>query len=254
MEHRVEISKDLCIGCALCVKDCPMYNIRLEEGKAEVEEPTCIFCGHCVAICPKRAVSISGYEDSIVEMEQERVEPKTLLRAFQTRRSIRHFEQREIPKEILENILEAGRLTPTAKNQQAISYVLLQKHLEEMEELGMKVFGRILRLISIFYPSAKKVLGEKNFFFKKAPVAIVIFSKDKVSASLAAANMALMAESHGLGVLYSGFFTVVANLSKSIRRKLGFPSKKVVTVLVLGYPKLKYYRTVAREKAEVLWK
>ena len=55
---------------------------------------------------------------------------------------------------------------------------------------------------------------DDHFFFKKAPAAIVVVSRDKIDGALAAANMALMAEACGLGVLYSGFFCMAAGLSR----------------------------------------
>ncbi len=45
----------------------------------------------------------------------------------------------------------------------------------------------------------------------------MIITKDKISGSLAASNMALMAESYGLGVLFSGYFSDVANNSSKLK-------------------------------------
>lgn len=79
-------------------------------------------------------------------------------------------------------------------------------------------------------------------------IVIVIFGKDVVSASLAAQNMAIMAEAQGLGVLFSGFFTTCVNMSSRIRKIMGVPKKpKAVTTLVIGYPAVKYRRTPHRK-------
>jgi len=64
--------------------------------------------------------------------------------------------------------------------------------------------------------------------------------------------MEFAAEANGLGVLYSGFFTMAANSSRKIKKILDLPKgKKVITTLVLGYPKVKYHRSVQREKLNV---
>ena len=85
-----------------------------------------------------------------------------------------------------------------------------------------------------------------------APAVIVVFSSSKVDGALAASNMELMAQAQGLGVLYSGFFTLAANHSPAVRRELGLRrNDKVVTVLVVGYPAVAYQRTAQREKVSV---
>lgn len=94
---------------------------------------------------------------------------------------------------------------------------------------------------------------DENFFFKKAPLVIVVLGKDKVSASLAAENMAFMAEANGLGVLFSGFFTICFRLSKKIRNIVGIKGKVYpVTTLVIGHSAVKYHRTVHRKAATVI--
>lgn len=83
-------------------------------------------------------------------------------------------------------------------------------------------------------------------------MAIVVVARDKVNGALAAANMALVAEACGLGVLYSGFFAMAANHSRSLRKllKLKRGDKSVMT-LVLGYPGVKYHRTAQKEAASI---
>lgn len=79
----------------------------------------------------------------------------------------------------------------------------------------------------------------------------MVVTKDKISGSLAA-NMALMAEANGLGILYSGLFTVVADNSPKLRKLLNLKQKgSVVTTLVLGYPAVTYKRTAQKEAAVV---
>src|SRR5512136_2891985 len=45
-----------------------------------------------------------------------------------TRRSIRRYETREIPEEVLQQILEAGRQAPSAANRQPIRFVIVKDH------------------------------------------------------------------------------------------------------------------------------
>ncbi|MDP8201833.1 MAG: 4Fe-4S binding protein [Candidatus Tenebribacter burtonii] len=50
------INGEDCIGCGLCVENCPIGTISIENGVAEIDMVNCIHCGICHDICPKDAV------------------------------------------------------------------------------------------------------------------------------------------------------------------------------------------------------
>ncbi len=253
MKHEVIIDKDKCFGCGLCAKDCVSFDIEIMDGKASSLKKGCIACGHCEAICPEGAITLTGFEDSIEEFDkQTRLNPEELLKAIKSRRSIRNFKEDKIPKEVVDMILEAGRLAPTAANRQNISYVVLDEKLSECERIAIKKSRKVLNAGKKIIPMLSTLNVDDNFFLKKAPIAIVIFSSDKISASLAAENMAFMAEANGLGVLYSGFFTSYVNMTTKIKKIMGVTKKaKAVTTLVIGYPDVEYKRTTHRESLDV---
>ncbi|MBW6410847.1 nitroreductase family protein [Clostridium weizhouense] len=252
-EHIIQVDKNLCIGCELCKGDCPVNNIIIKEKKAVIKNQECIKCGHCEAICPKGAVTLTGFSEKTMDItDKSTLNQKDLLIALKTRRTIRQFKNSEVPLEIIQQIIEAGRVTPSAKNAQNVSYIVLSKDKEKYEEVAVKFFRKIQGFAKLWMKAAREVVIDDNFFFKKAPIAIMVVTKDKVSGSLAASNMALMAESYGLGVLYSGFFTSVANYSKKLRKILNLKySDHVVTTLVIGYPNVKYRRTTKKEEAMI---
>lgn len=252
-KHTIEVNKDLCIGCALCKNDCPVNNIVIKDKKSVIKHQDCLMCGHCAAICPKNAITLTGFNEPQIELtNQTKLNSDELLMAIKSRRTIRKFKNKEIPSEIIEQILETGRYTPSAKNVQNTSYIVLDKNKAIYEKVAVNFFRRLKPFAGLTMKHANEVEIDDNFFFKKAPLAIMIISKDKISASFAASNMSLMAESHGLGVLYSGFFSEVANISPKLRRLLSLKrGDHVITTLVLGYPDVKYRRTTQKESANV---
>lgn len=56
------IDKDVCIGCSLCARNCPVNVIfGSREEKYEITQSGCIKCGNCMSVCPVGAISkISG--------------------------------------------------------------------------------------------------------------------------------------------------------------------------------------------------
>lgn len=251
--HSIRIDPTACVGCGLCRLDCPASNIVVEDKKARVLTQDCILCGHCVAVCPRAAVSMTGFDEPPEEIHgPAHLDPQALLAALKTRRSIRQFTQRPVAPDIIGRVVEAGRLTPTGGNAQNVSFIVLQDRLESCEALAVKLFRRLLPLLRPISPVARRTVIDDHFFFKKAPAAILVVSPDKVNGALAAANMALMAEACGLGVLYSGFFTMAANWSRPLRKALGLKGKdKAVTALVLGYAGVAYRRTAPKEPASI---
>ena len=132
------VNKEKCIGCSQCVKDCPVSAISLVNNKAEINNERCFKCGHCIAICPVEAVSTDDYnmEDVIpYDNDSFTVEADNLLNFIKFRRSVRRFKDKEVEKEKIEKIIEAGRFTQTATNSQDVSYVVVSEKLDELRDL-----------------------------------------------------------------------------------------------------------------------
>ena len=62
----VDINKDQCILCGMCMRSCPPGAITVDRpGKTwTINRFDCIQCGYCVEKCPKKCLSITpGYQE-----------------------------------------------------------------------------------------------------------------------------------------------------------------------------------------------
>jgi nitroreductase len=135
-----------------------------------------------------------------------------------SRRSVRRYDKKDIPKEVLQTILEAGRQAPSAANKQPWHFIVLTDP-EIKNELSKGVFNR---------------------FLKDAPVTIVgcanndlIASKwSMVSTTIALQNMVVAAWAMGVGSCWIGDFT-----EEKVKKLLNIPkSWNVVALVTFGFP------------------
>jgi nitroreductase len=143
--------------------------------------------------------------------------------AINKRRSVRAYQNKPIPEDILNKILDAARLAPTAKNRQEF------------------------KLIVVKDPQTRKKLVEaanNQQFVGEAPVVIVAVGltpeykmrcdipADPVDLAIVIDHMTLAAVEEGLGTCWIGSF-----YQDKVREVLGIPSSyKTVELLILGYP------------------
>ncbi len=272
----MNVNSEKCVGCGLCVKDCFPSDIEIVEGKAKINNVTCFKCGHCIAVCPKGAVSTDDYNMEDVKDYNEaefKIEADTLLNFIKFRRTTRQFKDKEVEAEKIAKIIEAGRFTETGSNSQNVSYIVVKDNIEQLKEIvleslnirGQEIlknlnpktvpYKRYAQMWIKMYNEYKENPKMNDKLFFNAPALILVVSDSQVNASLASSNMELMTNAQGLGTFFSGFFTMAAQGNEKIRELLDLKgNKEIITCMIVGYPNVKYARTVPRKAAKISWK
>ena len=259
----VVIDCEKCIGCGLCVSDCCMANIVISDSKAILKRPSCIRCGHCVAICPQGAVSIPEYDMADVEpVACGGIAPEVMLRSIKSRRSIRKYKQEPVPRETIEQLIQAGRYTATAKNQQDNRFIFIADRLEEFKTFTRGVIDAFTpEDISTMEPQLKayakfnmryKADPRDDYLFQNAPLLLIIAGRREFDAGMAAQNIESMAVAMGMGTLYNGYLRGLFNSSPEIKNWLGIEDKEILSCMLLGYPDIGYLRTAPRAAADAV--
>ena len=59
--------------------------------------------------------------------------------AILSRRSVRKYQIKDVPKEIIEDIILAGKSAPTARNCQEIKFYVIANNIKKIQSIGAKV-------------------------------------------------------------------------------------------------------------------
>lgn len=149
------------------------------------------------------------------------------LDAIKRRRSIRRFQSKNIPKELLLQLVDGARLAPSAANLQPLEYIIVDD-----EHLKDALFP---------YTRWAGYLGEKGTPpVNQRPAAYILIIVNKKIKSrwethdvgAAAENILLLATSFGLGSCWLGAIN-----RRKIRTLFKIPSHyKIDSLIALGYP------------------
>ncbi len=156
-----------------------------------------------------------------------------LIDALRNRRSVRAYQDRPVEREMLEELAEAVRISPSASNQQPWRLVLVDDP-GLKDEVAGATFGKAIGF---------------NRFTKGAPViAVVVIEPPRalnrvgavlqgreyplIDIGIAAAHLALRAADLGLGTCLVGWFD-----ERRVKALLGIPrSRRIGLLATVGYP------------------
>jgi nitroreductase len=209
-----------------------------------------------------------------------------LSNLFQIRRSRRQFQEKSVPKDLIENILKtAGVYSATGHNEQNVYFTVVQNR-DLLKKISDEITLQVANVVKKFETeegreSLRKAFPEDMFeqakesipSFKRKLIRIeqgeevwrwdaelIILHSPKDAASLienctlAAGQIMLAAETLGLGTCSLGYMTAFLNIYRSVSKTSKIPLKhKVGYSLAVGYPVATYHRIPARKRLKANW-
>ena len=142
----ITIHENLCVRCGACANICMCGNISMSQEGPVAKNAVCIECGHCTAVCPENAIEVNGYDASDVEPYRPNIlDAQTLLQAIRQRRSMRRFTDQKVSRAQIEQLIQAGRFSASAKNRQDVRYIVLDADAQEVRRMAwdsLGIFGK----------------------------------------------------------------------------------------------------------------
>ena len=230
-------------------------------------EETCIACGHCVAVCPTGALDHERVPLAACQPIPEGKMPsadevETLLK---TRRSMRNYQDRPVPRQMLERLMEAARYAPSGGNRQDCRFILCDDRAKLAAMTGMvadylraQLETGLSKDMEIRYQT-QILAWERGLdpILRHAPALIVAHSNtalmpgQQVNCILALGYVEVMAHALSLGALYCGYFNTPVNAWPPLREAVGLPAwHTAAATLLIGFPRVRYSRVPPRNPAK----
>ncbi len=148
-------------------------------------------------------------------------ESDILLDIIKRRRSVRRFDGNEIPHEVMEQILEAGRWAPSGANAQPWRFIVVTEK-EKLKFIAECCYYTIFKSRHVGEASAAMVICADPRAGSETYV---------LDAAIAGTNMTLMATSMGIGSCWIGAFE-----EQTLKKMMRIPGNlKIIALIAFGY-------------------
>jgi nitroreductase/NAD-dependent dihydropyrimidine dehydrogenase PreA subunit len=288
------VNQQTCKLCGTCSAICPNRIIKQDEQGRMFFLPErlamCFRCGQCMAICPTRSVQVDGlsYERDFFDLPPRADGSTAFFDLIASRRAVRNFQEKPVPRELLEKIVDAISLAPpgfpplktelvvvqdTARIRQALPHMIevydflvkamhnpigrqvVRSHLDA--ERFNTLRQHVIPLLEKRLPELKS--GAEDTITRNAPAMILFHANRKAENYRADIYIAvtygfLAAHALGLGGAAMDLIPPAIEQNKTLRALFGLAdSQEVVASMIVGYPKYRYQRAIRRELKSVTW-
>ncbi len=282
---KVRIDEETCNQCGQCAKICPADVLTMDKGHVQVCDNSpfgCIACGHCMMVCPEGAIRVTGRglsPDDLIPLppKESRATGEQLAALMRSRRSVRRFQNRDVPSELLDRIVELAATAPMGIPPWDVGCVVINGR-EAVQHLAAEIIKGYKQFLTIFrpwvlmlmrpfvgratydqfrhfiQPLAQSYVNGRNegrdILFYDAPAVLIFHHSpyaEAIDAAIACTYAMLAAESFGLGNTIIGGAPPILQRNRPLCDDLGIPRGNTPSLaLIVGYPTTHFKRAVVR--------
>lgn len=261
---------DVCTACGLCSRVCTTGKITASAAGSPVirEDALCISCGQCIAVCPVRCLSTDTAGFSLpqdADAYRSGIDADLLSRYLMSRRSVRVWKDRPVPREVLMQLVAVAAYAPSACNVHPVKWVVVA------DPAKVREFARASVAFLKTLPASHPLAGVAGMLLAGAaeggdPVcrnapAVLIAATDAdqefglIDSVIALSAIDTYASSLGLGTCWVGYVMILLQLSPELGKIFGIPEGWVPQYAMLaGYPGVSFTQVPPREVPEVVWR
>ena len=264
----ITLDRYLCIQCGQCTLVCPN---RIFQRKTNGDHPVCIegaeelciSCYHCLSVCSGKALTIGGVvSDDCLESDKNiAIRFDHIAHLVRNRRSIRRYSDKPVKDQVIEQLLDVARWSPTAKNGRPVKWVIINSA-KKVRELAGVVMDWIKE-----QPHSERMVEEWDRggdpVFRGAPCVIGAYTDDAsalwspIDAAIAVETLDLCAAAMRLGACWAGIFVRAAQSSHKpvLNKWLGLSETETIHGgLMLGHiSEESYQRIPYRSETPKIW-
>lgn len=258
-----------CKACGLCSNVCLTGKIRSGDDKRPIisNDALCMSCGQCIAICPTQALSTHtpGFQaPKKTKAYRKGFESEILASYLRSRRSIRIWKEKPVPKEVLQELIDIAAYAPSACNIHPVKWFVVadREKIQEFVKASIEFLRNLPEDHPMKEPASQLVIQAdlgRDPICNNAPSLLIAATDTEgpfvhTDCVISLSYIDAYAPSIGIGTCWVGFVLMILNSNPELGKNIGIPVGWMPqAAMIAGYPGVKYTHIPPREVPEIVW-